>query len=123
MIDTGVGRNDLCPCGSRKKFKKCCLLRRSDRPAPSKGFAARPGSGSSVQSARLPETAPHGVPPGKIEPGQEQVIGTTAEHPFYVYGKGWTRLAEIKPGDWIRTDDGWVEVNKVEDTGRYETVY
>lgn len=20
-----VGRNDACPCGSRKKFKKCCL--------------------------------------------------------------------------------------------------
>ena len=22
----GVGRNDLCPCGSGKKFKKCCLV-------------------------------------------------------------------------------------------------
>src|SRR3954468_13634145 len=22
----GVGRNDPCPCGSGKKFKKCCLL-------------------------------------------------------------------------------------------------
>lgn len=21
-----VGRNDMCPCGSGKKFKKCCLL-------------------------------------------------------------------------------------------------
>ena len=21
----GVGRNDPCPCGSGKKFKKCCL--------------------------------------------------------------------------------------------------
>jgi uncharacterized protein YecA (UPF0149 family) len=20
-----VGRNDLCPCGSGKRFKKCCL--------------------------------------------------------------------------------------------------
>ena len=20
-----VGRNDMCPCGSGKKFKKCCL--------------------------------------------------------------------------------------------------
>jgi hypothetical protein len=51
------------------------------------------------------------------------VIGATAEHPFYVWGKGWTPLAEIQPGDWIRTDNGWVEVNKVEDTGRYETAY
>jgi preprotein translocase subunit SecA len=22
-----VGRNDPCPCGSGKKFKKCCLSR------------------------------------------------------------------------------------------------
>jgi uncharacterized protein YecA (UPF0149 family) len=22
-----VGRNDPCPCGSGKKFKKCCLLK------------------------------------------------------------------------------------------------
>jgi len=22
-----VGRNDLCPCGSGKKYKKCCLIR------------------------------------------------------------------------------------------------
>ena len=21
-----VGRNDICPCGSGKKFKKCCLF-------------------------------------------------------------------------------------------------
>ena len=21
----GIGRNDPCPCGSGKKFKKCCL--------------------------------------------------------------------------------------------------
>ena len=27
----GVGRNDPCPCGSGKKFKKCCLGRESLR--------------------------------------------------------------------------------------------
>ena len=27
----GVGRNDPCPCGSGKKFKKCCLDRESLR--------------------------------------------------------------------------------------------
>jgi len=26
----GVGRNDPCPCGSGKKFKKCCLRRQPD---------------------------------------------------------------------------------------------
>ncbi len=28
--DTRVGRNDPCPCGSGKKFKKCCLPRAGD---------------------------------------------------------------------------------------------
>ena len=26
-----VGRNDPCPCGSGKKFKKCCLWRQGAR--------------------------------------------------------------------------------------------
>lgn len=26
-----VGRNDSCPCGSGKKFKKCCAWRYADR--------------------------------------------------------------------------------------------
>ncbi|MBI1916813.1 MAG: SEC-C domain-containing protein [Planctomycetes bacterium] len=123
MSDLRVGRNDPCPCGSGKKFKKCCLLRLSNGPPPTNGFGPRPEPGTHSYPAHLPETAPTRMPPGKIEPGKERVIGTTAEHPFYVYGKGWRPLAEIQPGDWIRTDDGWVEVNKVEDTGRYETVY
>jgi uncharacterized protein len=28
-----VGRNDPCPCGSGRKFKKCCLGREDDSPA------------------------------------------------------------------------------------------
>ena len=24
-LEEKLGRNDLCPCGSRKRFKKCCL--------------------------------------------------------------------------------------------------
>lgn len=22
-----VGRNEICPCGSKKKYKKCCMLK------------------------------------------------------------------------------------------------
>ena len=25
LLEEKLGRNDLCPCGSRKRFKKCCL--------------------------------------------------------------------------------------------------
>lgn len=35
-----VGRNNPCPCGSGKKFKKCCLRRTSRRGVPP-GLAAR----------------------------------------------------------------------------------
>jgi hypothetical protein len=31
----GVGRNGPCPCGSGKKFKKCCLNRPADQRLPS----------------------------------------------------------------------------------------
>jgi hypothetical protein len=29
-----VGRNDPCPCGSGKKYKKCCLEEQGARPDP-----------------------------------------------------------------------------------------
>lgn len=29
-----VGRNDLCPCGSGQKFKKCCIPRYEYKPKP-----------------------------------------------------------------------------------------
>src|SRR5947209_120182 len=35
-----VGRNDPCPCGSGKKFKRCC----SDVPRQPEGSRAQPGS-------------------------------------------------------------------------------
>jgi intein/homing endonuclease len=62
-------------------------------------------------------------PQGPVEQVAGQVIKSTAEHPFFVWEKGWTPLEELEPGDWIRTDNGWVEVKQVEDTGRYDTVY
>ncbi len=38
-----VGRNDPCPCGSGKKYKKCCLVKRQDREQTEdlKSYAAR----------------------------------------------------------------------------------
>jgi hypothetical protein len=28
-MDSKAGRNDACPCGSGKKFKKCCELKQA----------------------------------------------------------------------------------------------
>ncbi len=42
-----IGRNDLCPCGSGKKYKKCCLA--SDEAA---ARAVRPDQTSAVPERR-----------------------------------------------------------------------
>ncbi|MBI3926170.1 MAG: SEC-C domain-containing protein [Armatimonadetes bacterium] len=36
----GVGRNQPCPCGSGKKYKKCCLAEQGSEPAPASAIAA-----------------------------------------------------------------------------------
>jgi hypothetical protein len=54
----------------------------------------------------------------------KRVVRTTAEHPFYVRGKGWTPLAEIKAGEELRTGErSWVCCDGVENTRRAEPVY
>jgi hypothetical protein len=51
-------------------------------------------------------------------------IRTTAEHPFYVQGKGWTAAAELVPGDLFRSHDGgWNPVESINPTGEVATVY
>jgi hypothetical protein len=118
-----VGRNDPCPCKSGKKFKKCCLLAKQPKQPVSTLFGVQQRAGHLAEILREPAPAPKQVPPGVVEDGTERHIEGTAEHPFYVYGKGWTPMGQLQPGDWIRTDNGWVEVGGVEDTGRVETVY
>jgi cytochrome c1 len=54
--------------------------------------------------------------------GQE--IRTTAEHPFYVYNKGWVAAHRLEAGDHLGSHDGqWVRVEGVEERGEYATVY
>jgi TolA-binding protein len=48
-----IGRNDPCPCGSGKKYKKCCMA--SDEAA---ARAARPAQPAAVP-ARRPSLASH----------------------------------------------------------------
>ena len=48
-----IGRNDPCPCGSGKKYKKCCMA--SDEAA---ARAARPAQPAAV-AARGPSLASH----------------------------------------------------------------
>ncbi len=52
------------------------------------------------------------------------IIGTTAEHPFWVVGKGWVNANELVTGDTLIGKDGQtVVISRVEDTGEWATVY
>jgi hypothetical protein len=53
-----------------------------------------------------------------------RLIGTTAEHPFYLVGQGWVPAAELRIGDWVVAERGDpVRVDGIADSGRVETVY
>jgi hypothetical protein len=53
-----------------------------------------------------------------------QTIRTTAEHPFFVAGRGWVKCSELKVGERLLSESGaWVAVEAVEETGIWSTVY
>jgi hypothetical protein len=53
-----------------------------------------------------------------------QVIRTTAQHPFFVQGRGWVEAGVLNIGDLLLSHDGqWLPVEDLFDTGQYETVY
>src|SRR5262249_57166057 len=52
------------------------------------------------------------------------VLRTTAEHPVFVWGRGWVVARELHPGDRLRRDDGQTAVvEEVRATERWERVY
>jgi hypothetical protein len=53
-----------------------------------------------------------------------RLIPTTAEHPFHIFGGGWTAAAFLRPGDALVTEDGRpVLVESVVETREVATVY
>jgi hypothetical protein len=120
MPDVLQKRNEYCQCGSGKKSKRCCGTYHDSVRA----YLNATDSPRQQPRGAPPDTAQdHNQPPGAVEQGEPHTIRATAEHPFYVWGRGWVPLNQIKPGEWIRTDDGWVQVGGAENTGKWETVY
>lgn len=54
-----ASRNDSCPCGSGKKFKRCCGADRSGAPGD-RGAVASPGMSRASQGLRHREHSPPG---------------------------------------------------------------
>jgi uncharacterized protein YecA (UPF0149 family) len=52
-----IGRNDSCPCGSGKKYKRCCAKKEAEmgqRELPSGRFRYEPGSYGSPSLGYMP---------------------------------------------------------------------
>jgi hypothetical protein len=72
-----VGRNDPCPCGSGKKYKKCCLAKEKEvaakaaaMPAPKSADPAAPPAAETAAKPPRPKKAPPPKPkaPGRARP-------------------------------------------------------
>ena len=89
-----VGRNDLCPCGSGKKYKRCCLSAvqarmMPPRPAQRNGermvFHQTPAEVAAARElAALPPPQPQFARPADQLPGGGETIEATGGHPFWV---------------------------------------
>lgn len=55
--------------------------------------------------------------------GHVEILESADEHPFWVEGRGWTRVDALVPGDVTRTLTGSATVDSVRLTGRRATVY
>lgn len=65
----------------------------------------------------------HGIPTWDVVVDGETVT-TTAEHPFWVDGQGWTPVDQLRPGDRLTQPDGTtVAVDRVQATGQTADVY
>ena len=58
------GRNDPCPCGSGKKYKKCCLSKNTGRPVLAPPEAAEPRFFSPATSYYTPGALAEAMTPG-----------------------------------------------------------
>jgi hypothetical protein len=54
----------------------------------------------------------------------DELVRTTANHPFHVRGRGWTPAGDLRPGDELRTHEGtWLTMTALSDPGPVEPVY
>jgi len=120
MSATSLGRNSTCPCGSGRKYKKCCLARANAMPPQPAGrngehlgFVQTPAQMDAARErAAIP--LPKGFPPASPtywahQPGQPDAAppasGEWLEYVF-VKDKGWTHERDLKPGDQYRLKGG-----------------
>jgi hypothetical protein len=119
-----VGRNDPCPCGSGKKYKKCCMLssqQEETQPRLSPRFRFEPGSyggtGSFLPSiACLEQTAPDTwdyyfvlVDPDRIYTKQKPAVSQAEKDLEAAFLQKEQSGSDYAVGEYLR-DRGYVSV-------------
>jgi hypothetical protein len=64
-----IGRNDPCHCGSKKKYKKCCLDKdwAAAHPAPEPRKPSSPAQKAFVTAALMAALGIGGITPGESD--------------------------------------------------------
>jgi RHS repeat-associated protein len=105
----------LTPGGSKpiEQFREGDLVLSRDEDDPHGPVQAKPVQEVFVHEAEVLELCVAG-----------RAIRTTAEHPFWVIGKGWLPANQVKPGDALLTPEGGtVAVERVAQTDERVPVY
>jgi hypothetical protein len=119
-VDTRhVEKNDPCPCGSGKKYRQCCWLKRLDKPSvavPRSVHGVGAALSDRVVAKSLPKTGGHvpkavtRVPVDYVfsEPFGQAVVGYSFEIGRLVSLPGGyvTTVERLKPGDQFILDNG-----------------
>ena len=119
-----VGRNDPCPCGSGKKYKKCCMHnspQEESRPRLSPRFRFESGSyggvGSFVPSiACLEQTAPNKwdyyfvlVDPDRVHTGEKLAVLQAEKDLEAAFLQKQRSGSDYAVGEYLR-DKGYISV-------------
>jgi tetratricopeptide (TPR) repeat protein len=102
------GRNDPCPCGSGKKFKKCCMANQAqaaDHPPPPGGYYAD----IDLVSNQVPRL----IREGRLEEAEAVCRRLLEEFPDQLDGR--ERLAELEEarGNWQRAAERYRAVARL----------
>jgi hypothetical protein len=135
MAERQLSRNSLCPCGSGKKYKKCCISS-TFQPTPMPTFYTSPPPQPRVATTPkkpvddLLQASLEGVPEYvfvkgkglthkndlkprgecKLRDGEWAIFrpDLVNGHSVFVKDKGWIPVDELKPGDQYEHDGVWV---------------
>jgi len=78
---TKTGRNDPCPCGSGKKYKKCCLGRTAADPRPPSPGAAGDLAADLERLDALANRVPDLLARGRLAEAEKVALRLLAEYP------------------------------------------